>query len=51
MGQAINDTFKLHNAGLAEAVSGPCGDIVATVDVTGEFDYVMTMEDLSQAKA
>ena len=50
VGLAINDTFKLNNAGVARAVSAPCGDGVATLDVSGEFDFVVSMEDLSRGQ-
>jgi hypothetical protein len=49
-GKAINDTFKLHNAGAATAQSGPCSAGVAVIDVSGQFDYVVTMEDLSRGQ-
>ena len=48
VGRAINDTFKLHHVGLVQGIVAPCDRGVATVAVTGPFDYVVTMEDLSQ---
>lgn len=46
VGQAINDTFKLHHQGMSKDASGPCGVGVASVKVQGAFDYIVTMEDL-----
>lgn len=45
-GRAINDTFRLHNAGVVRAGSGVCENGVVVVDATGEFDFIVTMEDL-----
>jgi len=45
-GKAINDTFKLNNAGKVLGVSSPCGPGAAVVDVQGDFDFIVTMEDL-----
>jgi hypothetical protein len=49
-GQAINDTFKLHNAGAVHAQVGPCVKGVVVLDVEGEFDYIVTMEDLTRGQ-
>ena len=49
-GKGINDTFKLYNAGKVTSKSALCTNGVAVVDVTGEFDYVQTMEDLSKGQ-
>ena len=49
-GQAINDTFKLHNAGAVHAQVGPCVEGVVVLDVEGEFDYIVTMEDLTRGQ-
>eukprot|EP00040_Diaphanoeca_grandis_P031044 m.184931 g.184931 ORF g.184931 m.184931 type:complete len:360 (+) comp32212_c0_seq9:8-1087(+) len=45
-GKAINDTFKLNSAGKVLEVSAPCGVGVASVFPTGEFDYIVSAEDL-----
>ena len=45
-GKAINDTFKLHNVAIATGISAPCGVGTAVLNVSGAFDYVMSMEDL-----
>lgn len=45
-GKALNDTFHFNNAGLVSNQSGDCGLGIATVVPTGEFDYIVTMEDL-----
>ena len=45
-GKAINDTVKIHNVGIVTAVAAPCGVGTAVLDVSGPFDYVMSMEDL-----
>ena len=50
-GKAINDTFKLNNAGIVGDVSGKCDAGVATIEVEGDFDYVVTMEDLTQGRS
>lgn len=53
VGQAINATFKENNAGETPkgvVTSGSCGEGVAVVDVTGPFDYIVTMEDLAQGQ-
>lgn len=42
-GKAINDTFKLNNAGKVLGVSSPCGPGAAVVDVQGDFDFIVTM--------
>ena len=47
VGKAINDTFKFNHQGMSKGASGGCGVGVTSVKVEGEFDYVMTMEDLS----
>jgi hypothetical protein len=52
VGKAINETFFLNNAGIAVDASGRCGADVAvvTVNVTGDFDYIVTMEDLTKGQ-
>ena len=50
VGKAINDTFHLNNAGSASMVSGACSKGVVTLDVQGEFDFIVTMEDLSKGQ-
>jgi len=45
-GKAINDTFHLNDVGKATAVTGSCGPGVSVLDVSGPFDYIVTMEDL-----
>ena len=45
-GKEINDIFHLNNAGIASAVATPCGVGTAVLNVTGGFDYMMSMEDL-----
>eukprot|EP01047_Picozoa_sp_COSAG01_P070172 COSAG01_NODE_10567_length_2131_cov_1.827264_1_plen_84_part_00 len=45
-GQAINDTFHRHNAGIASDVAAPCTVGAVVINTTGPFDFVMTMEDL-----
>ena len=49
-GAAINDTFYRHSAGYVSGVSGACGPGLAIVDVRGEFDFVVSMEDLSRGQ-
>jgi hypothetical protein len=49
-GKAINDTFRLNHAGKISAASGPCTTGVAVVDVSGSFDYIVTMEDLTHGQ-
>lgn len=48
-GKAINDTFH-KNVGIIEAQSGACKEGIAeiTVDAGTEFDYVVSMEDLTK---
>eukprot|EP00656_Telonema_subtile_P058606 TRINITY_DN9979_c0_g1_i1.p1 TRINITY_DN9979_c0_g1~~TRINITY_DN9979_c0_g1_i1.p1 ORF type:complete len:236 (+),score=29.21 TRINITY_DN9979_c0_g1_i1:372-1079(+) len=47
VGAAINNTFKLADAGKQTDARAQCGLGVSTIEVAGEFDYVVTMEDLS----
>ena len=49
-GKALNDTFRLNNAGLVEHVSGACGTGLAIIDVHGPFHYIVTMEDVSKGQ-
>jgi hypothetical protein len=49
-GRAINETFKMNNAGGVAGVSGQCKDEVAVLEVSGEFDYIVTMEDLTHGQ-
>lgn len=49
-GKAINDTFRLHDAGSVEHVSGACSEGVAVVNTSASFDYIVTMEDLSKGQ-
>ena len=50
-GTAINDTFRLNNAGMAHSTSGACKDGVVVVEVTEQaFDYIVTMEDLTHGQ-
>jgi hypothetical protein len=49
-GKALNDTFHLNDAGIITDQSGPCAEGVAIVDVTGEFDFITSMEDLSKGQ-
>ena len=50
-GTAINDTFRLNNAGIAHSTSGACKDGVVVVKVTEQaFDYIVTMEDLTHGQ-
>ena len=49
-GRAINDTFHLHDLGKATAVAGRCGAGVVTLNTTGGFDYIVTMEDLARGQ-
>jgi hypothetical protein len=52
-GKAINDTFHTSVAQTG-ATSGPCTDGVAEITLPstglGEFDYVVTMEDLTHGQ-
>ena len=50
-GAAINATFH-HSVAEVIDISGPCGPGVAelTVPAAAEFDYIMTMEDLSKGQ-
>lgn len=48
-GKAINDTFLLHSAGTMQA-SGPCQEGLAVLNATGDFDYIVSMEDLSRGQ-
>jgi len=50
VGQALNQTFLHHHAGLISHQSSACGPGVATVAVTDEFDYILSMEDLTQGQ-
>ena len=49
-GKAINDTFKLNNAGSVSDVSGGCIKGVASIVPTGDFDYIVTSEDLARGQ-
>ena len=49
-GKAINDTFHLNDAGMVRDTSAPCGAGVAVVNVTGPFDFIVTMEDLTRGQ-
>ena len=50
LGKAINDTFKLNNAGAVASVVSKCTDGVASVVPTGEFDYIVSAEDLQHGQ-
>ena len=45
-GTAINNTFKLNDAGSVVGRHGECEAGVVSVIPTGPFDYIVTMEDL-----
>ena len=46
-GKAINDTFKLNDAGkIVDLAPLPCSVGAVVLDVSGPFDYVLTMEDM-----
>ena len=49
-GKAINDTFHLNDAGKAQDVAGRCAEGVATLKVKGQFDFVLSMEDLTHGQ-
>jgi alpha-L-fucosidase len=50
-GRAINDTFRLYNAGTTtKVISGVCQEGVAVLDVKGEFDFIVSLEDLSKGQ-
>eukprot|EP00041_Stephanoeca_diplocostata_P015783 m.302730 g.302730 ORF g.302730 m.302730 type:complete len:514 (+) comp20152_c0_seq1:263-1804(+) len=52
VGKALNDTFKLNNVAKTAAVSGSCPGPVGelTLPSNAVFDYIVTMEDLSQGQ-
>jgi hypothetical protein len=49
-GEAINNTFHLNDAGTVSNVGGQCGPGVVTINVTGEFDFIVTMEDMRRGQ-
>ena len=49
-GNAINETFRLNDVGKAVDVAAQCATGVVQLDVKGQFDYVMSMEDMAHGQ-
>lgn len=50
VGKALNDTFHDNDAGSIAYQSAKCGTGAVEVAPTGDFDFVMTMEDLTKGQ-